>query len=217
MKQLVRQKLRLIGHLYLVIFVFWGLYRLIFRLPDNIEEIILKPLIWLGPTFYIVFKVEKKGLASLGYSAKNFGPSLVKGLAFGALFLLVGLSLNYLENGHLSIQSLPIKEFFLPSLLLSFITAISEETVFRGYIMNRLSGILKSDLAANVISSLGFCLVHLPITIFVYRYNLPQIFIFLSLVFLSSLGSGAVFSWTKTIWASILVHVFWAWPVALLM
>jgi len=213
----MKGKLRLIGRLYLVIFVFWGLYRLIFRLPDNIEEIILKPLIWLGPTFYIVFKIEKKGLSSLGYSTKNFSASLVKGLAFGILFLVVGLSLNYLKNGRFLIQSLAVKEFFLPSLLLSFITAISEETVFRGYIMNRLSKILKSDIAANIVSSLGFCLVHLPITIFVYHYVFPQIFIFLTLVFLSSLGSGVIFSWTKTIWASILVHVFWAWPVALLM
>lgn len=213
----MKGKLRLIGRLYLVIFVFWGLYRLIFRLPDNIEEIILKPLIWLGPTFYIVFKIEKKGLSSLGYSTKNFGSSLVKGLAFGILFLVVGLSLNYLKNGRFLIQSLAVKEFFLPSLLLSFITAISEETVFRGYIMNRLSKILKNDIAANIVSSLGFCLVHLPITIFVYHYVFPQIFIFLTLVFLSSLGSGVIFSWTKTIWASILVHVFWAWPVALLM
>lgn len=213
----MKGKLRLIGRLYLIIFVFWGLYRLIFRLPDNIEEIVLKPIIWLGPTFYIVFKIEKKGLSSLGYSTKNFGSSLVKGLAFGILFLIVGLSLNYLKNGRFLIQNLPVKEFFLPSLLLSFITAISEETVFRGYIMNRLSKILKSDSVANIVSSLGFCLVHLPITIFVYHYVLPQIFIFLALVFLSSLGSGLTFSWTKTIWASILVHVFWAWPVALLM
>jgi len=213
----MKGKLRLIGRLYLIIFVFWGLYRLIFRLPNDVEEIILKPIIWLGPTFYLVFKIEKKGLASLGYTAKNFGQNLIRGLAFGILFLVVGLSLNYLKNGGFSIQNLPVKEFFLPSLLLSFITAISEETVFRGYIMNRLSEILKSDIAANIVSSLGFCLVHLPITIFVYHYVFPQIFIFLTLVFLSSLGSGVIFSWTKTIWASILVHVFWAWPVALLM
>lgn len=213
----MKKKLQLIGRLYLIIFIFWGLYRLIFRLPDDIEEIILKPILWLIPTFYIVFKIEKRDLISLGYSVKNFGSNIAKGLSFSLLFLIAGLSLNYLKYGHFSLQNLPFKEVFLPALLLSFITAISEETVFRGYIMNRLEEILKNSVAANLIASFGFCLVHLPISIFVYRYSLPQIFIFLVLIFLSSLGSGLVFSWTKTIWASILVHVFWTWPVALLM
>lgn len=212
----MRERLRLIGRLYLIIFVLWGLYRLIFRLPEDIEEIVLKPILWLGPTFYIVFKIERKGLASLGYSAKHFGSDFLKGLIFGVSFIVVGLSLNYLRFGRLSTQSLPMKEIFLPSLLLAFITAISEETVFRGYIMNRLSEMLKSPGAANFISSVGFSLVHLPISVFVYHYSLPQVFIFLVLIFLSSLGSGIAFSWTKTIWASILVHVFWTWPMVLL-
>lgn len=212
----MKGKLRLIGRLYLIVFVFWGLYRLIFRLPENIEEIILKPLVWLVPTFYIVFKIEKRGLASLGYSAKNFGQSVFKGLAFGILFLIVGLSLNYLRYSRLSLQNFPVREVFLPALLLSFITAISEETVFRGYLMSRLNEILKSEAVANFVSSIGFCLIHLPITIFVYHYNLPQVFIYLVLIFLSSLGSGMMFFWTKTIWASIIIHVFWSWPVVFL-
>lgn len=209
----MKDKLRLVGRLYLIIFVFWGLYRLIFRLPDYIEEIVLKPIVWLGPTFYIVFKIEKRDLSSLGYSVKNFGSSLLRGLLLGFLFLLVGLSLNYLKGGVSLVQNFPSVNLFLPIFLLSFVTAISEETVFRGYIMNRLSNILKNDFAANIISSFGFCLIHLPITIFVYHYVLPKSFIFLLLIFLSSLGSGLVFSWTKTIWASIIIHVFWAWPI----
>lgn len=212
----MKEKLRLVGRLYLIVFVFWGLYRLVFRLPENIEEIILKPLVWLVPTFYIVFKIEKRDLASLGYSAKNFSQSILKGLVFGVLFLVVGLSLNYLRYSRLSLQNIPVRDVFLPALLLSFITAISEETVFRGYLMSRLNEILKSGAVANFVSSAGFCLIHLPITIFVYHYNLPQVFIYLVLIFLSSLGSGMMFFWTKTIWASIIIHVFWSWPVVFL-
>jgi len=212
----MKEKLRLIGRLYIFIFVLWGLYRLIFRLPEDIEEIILKPLLWLGPTFYIVFKIEKRKFSSLGYSVKNFLPDVGKGLLFGILFLLFGFSLNYLNYGYFSWQNLPPREFLLPALILSLITAISEETVFRGYLMNRLAEVTKSWGAANLISSVGFALIHLPIVIFVFHYSLPQVFIFLTLVFLSSLGSGLLFSWTRTIWASVLIHVFWVWPVVLL-
>lgn len=212
----MRDKLRPISRLYIFIFVFWGLYRLIFRLPEDIEEIILKPLIWLLPTFYIVFRIEKRSFSSLGYSVKNFRSDVTKGFLFGILFILVGISFNFLRYGHFSIQNLPAKEVFLPALILSFITAISEETVFRGYIFNRLSEFIKNNGMANLVSSIGFSLIHLPIVIFVYHYGLPQIFIYLILILLSSLGSGLLFSWTKTIWASILIHVFWSWPVVLL-
>jgi len=212
----MKEKLRSVGRLYVFIFIFWGLYRLIFRLPDNVEEIVLKPLIWLLPTFYIVFKIEKRSFASLGYSIKNFGSDISKGFLFGSLFLLVGLSLNYLRYGQLSLTNLPMAEVFLPALILSFITAISEETVFRGYILNRLSEITKNSGAANLISSIGFSAVHLPIVVFVYHYSLPQVFIYLMLILLTSLGSGLLFSWTKTIWASILIHVFWSWPIIFL-
>lgn len=207
------KKLRLIGRLYLFIFIVWGLYRLIFRLPENVEEIILKPLIWLVPTFYIVFKIEKRGMDSLGYTSKKFTKAIGRGIAFSTIFFIIGLCLNYLKYGRFSFDNLPAKEVFWPALFLSFITSISEETVFRGYIFNRLNEILKNSWVANLISSVGFCLVHLPIAVFVYKYSLPQGVIFLILIFLSSIGSGAMFSWTGSIWSSILIHVFWTWPV----
>lgn len=212
----MKEKLHHIGRLYLFIFALWGLYRLIFRLPENVEEIILKPLIWLIPTFYIVFKIEKKGFSSLGYSLNTLKLGILRGLEFGLLFLVVGLSLNYLRYGQFSLLNLPTKEIFLPSLLLSFITAISEETVFRGYIMSRLRDVLKSWGGSNFVTSIGYTLIHLPIIIFVFHYSLPQIFIFLTLIFLTSLGSGLLYSWTGSIWSSILVHVFWSWPIVFL-
>lgn len=211
----MRKKLQLVSRLYIFIFVVWGLYRLIFRLPENVEEIILKPLIWLLPVLYIVFKIEKRGADSLGYTAKNFKRAIGRGLVFSIVFLIVGICLNYLKYGHFSFSNLPSKDVFWPALFLSFITAISEETVFRGYIYNRMAEILKNEWIANFISSIGFCLVYLPVSVFVYHYNLPQVIIFLILVFLSSVGSGLMFAWTGSIWSSILIHVFWTWPVIL--
>lgn len=210
--KLMSKKLKLIGNLYVFIFVVWGLYRLIFRLPEAFEEIVLKPLVWLGPTFYIVFVKEKRGFSSLGYTKKSFLPGIKKGLLFGIVFFIVGLSINYLKNSGVSFVW---ENNFLTSLALVLITAISEETVFRGYIQNRLEELCKNSWLANIIASIGFCLVYLPISVLVYRYNIPQVFIFLVLVFLSSFGSGIFFSWTKGIWASILIHVFWSWPLLL--
>lgn len=209
---LMSKRLRLLGRLYLLVFVFWGLYRLIFRLPEDFEEIILKPLIWLGPTLYVVFLKERKGFSSLGFTAKSFLPGVSKGLLFGAIFFVAGLSQNYIKNNSLS---LTWENNLLSSLALAFVTAISEETLFRGYLQNRLEEMTKNNWLANIITSIGFCLIYLPISIFVYRYSLPQIFIYQILIFATSFSSGIFFSWTKGVWASILIHVFWSWPLLL--
>jgi len=212
----MKEKLRHIGRLYVFIFIFWGLYRLVFRLPQDFEEIILKPLLWLGPTFYLVYVIEKRKFSSLGYDVKNFKNGIIKGLAFGAMFFLVGVFVNYIKDGSSLLDNFPAKEILLPSFFLAFITAVSEETVFRGYIMNRLKEILGKGLPANIISSIGFALIHLPISIFVYHYNVEQLIAYLVLIILTSLGSGLLFDWTGSVWASILIHLFWGWPIAFL-
>jgi len=211
----VREKLRRIGKLYLIVFIFWGLYRLIFRLPEEVEEIILKPIVWLGPTFYLVFKVEKKGLSSLGYSFKSLRSSLGKGLIFGILFLGMGLILQVLRGRSILWGNLLNYQFLLSTFGLALMTALSEETVFRGYILNRLEEVLGKSLVPNLITSIGFALIHLPVSVFVYHLALPQLFSYLLLVFLSSMGSGLIFSWSGGIWGAILVHVFLVWPMIL--
>lgn len=211
----MREKLRRIGKLYLIVFIFWGLYRLIFRLPEEVEEIILKPIVWLGPTFYLVFKVEKKGLSSLGYSFKSLRSSLGKGLIFGILFLGMGLILQVLRGRSILWGNLLNYQFLLSTFGLALMTALSEETVFRGYILNRLEEVLGKSLVPNIITSIGFALIHLPVSVFVYHLALPQLFSYLLLVFLSSMGSGLIFSWSGGIWGAILVHVFLVWPMIL--
>ena len=40
------------------LFIVWGFYRLIFKLPDEVEELVLKPLIWLVPLVFLLKKLE---------------------------------------------------------------------------------------------------------------------------------------------------------------
>jgi len=211
----MRAKVRLMGRLYLFIFVLWGLYRLIFRLPGEVEELFLKPLLWLVPTFYVVYIVEKKGLSSLGFGLKNLLKDISRGLLFSLLFFLIGLSINYIKNNFFSFTEIFLNNNYVFMLLFSLVTAVCEETVFRGYFQNRLEQLTKNKLFSNIIASALFVLIYLPITVFAYHYSLPQIFIFLTLVFLGSFGSGLLFSWTGTVWASIIIHFFWSWPTTI--
>ena len=103
----------------------------------------------------------------------------------------------------------------MTSLGLSFITALSEETAFRGYIFSRLLISLKSELIANIIQTLLWTAIHVPIAFFVWGYTLPQGIVYLFLTAIFGMGSAFIFGRTKNIAGPILLHVLWEWPIIL--
>lgn len=212
----MKTKIRRVFGLFGFIFVVWGCYRLVFRFPEEFEEVVLKPIIWLGPTFWVVSRKEKKRLSSLGLTTKNFFKSLYLGIGLGMIFALVGIFANFIKYGGLKFSGYQ-KDWliFLGSFGVSFATAFCEETVFRGYIFSRLKEILKEENQANILTGVMFVFVHLPISIFVFHYSFFQLLIYCCLVFLFSFGSAIVFGHTENIFSSILAHLFWSWPIIL--
>lgn len=192
----------------------WALYRLLFKLPDEVEEIVIKPILWLVPIFYLNIK-EKFPLSSLGITFKGLFPSIYLSLGLGAIFVIEAVLTNFFKYGHLNfaanIGSLPI----LSSLGLSFMTAFSEEIAFRGYIFGRLSLALSDEWVANVASSLIWTLVHVPIVFLVWKLTLVQGIIYLILTAIFGMGSAFIFGRTKNIFGSIFLHVMWEWPIIL--
>lgn len=197
------------------ILIVWGFYRFLFKLPDEIEELIIKPIVWLLPVIYLV-KKERLGLESLGITFKNLFPAVYYALGLGAFFVLEALIVNYLKYGGefnlgANIGAMPL----LPALGLSFATAISEEITFRGYIFTRVWKFIGKEIPANLLTSLFWAMIHVPITIFVWKLNLSASLIYLFLTTLFGVGSAFVYARTKNIVSPILLHVLWQWPIIL--
>ncbi len=192
----------------------WAFYRFLFKFPDEVEELVIKPIIWLGP---ILWMNSKEGffLSSIGLTFKNLFPSIYLSLGLGAVFVIEAVLTNFFKYGHLNfganIGNLPL----MSSLGLSFATAFSEEISFRGYIFGRLSYILKDEWAANVTSSLIWTLVHVPIAFFVWKLDFISGVLYLMLTAAFGVGSAFIFGKTKNIFGSILLHVLWEWPIIL--
>lgn len=214
-----RKKLSLkhVFALFSFIFTLWAIYRYFPEiLPVWAEEIILKPLIWLLPTFWLVKKIEKEKLSSLGYTRKSLFPSIYWGIGLGIIFALEGFLTNILKYGELHFEALKYNPVsFLGAVVISFATAFSEETVFRGYIFTRLWRIWKNEWLANLVSAILFMLIHLPVGIFVLGYTPLVMVIYLFFVLVFAVGSAFVFARTRNIASSILLHVFWSWPIIL--
>lgn len=194
--------------------VIWAFYRFLFKFPDQVEELVIKPILWLLPLFYFLYK-ERARISSIGITIKNLFPSIYLSLGLGSVFVIGGLLSNYLKYGHLNfganIGSLPL----MSSLGLSFATAFSEETAFRGYIYSRLAIVLKGEWTANIIQAILWTAIHVPIAFFIWEYTLTQGIVYLSITAIFGLGSAFIFSRTKNIFGSILLHVLWEWPIIL--
>lgn len=122
---------------------------------------------------------------------------------------------NYFKyNGFYFGASLGSASFF-PSLGLSFITAFSEETAFRGYIFNRLQMVLPGELAANIAQTIVWTLIHVPVAFFVFKMGPTEGIAYLCITAIFGLGSAFIFGKTKNVFGSILLHVLWEWPIIL--
>ena len=126
------------------------------------------------------------------------------------------LVINFIKYGGqfnlgANVGNLPL----LPALGLSFATAISEELAFRGYVFTRVWKFMKNELYANLFTSIFWAIIHVPITIFVWKLNLSAALIYLFLTTLFGVGSAFVFARSKNIVSPILLHVLWQWPIIL--
>jgi membrane protease YdiL (CAAX protease family) len=192
----------------------WAFYRFLFQLPDNVEELVVKPILWLLPIFWLTNKEGLK-LASLGITFKNFFSSIYLSIGLGTVFVAEGLLSNFLKYGHFNFGANIGSMSLMATLGLSFATAISEETAFRGYIFGRLLMTLKSETMANAIQSILWTMVHVPIAFFIWGYTLPQGIAYLFVTALFGFGSAFIFARTKNVAGSVLLHVLWEWPIIL--
>lgn len=203
--------------LYAFLLIVWGFYRILFKIDDNIEELFVKPVIWLLPLAYII-KKEGLGLSSLGWTTKNLFKSLYIGIGLGVLFAAVGFLANatkYGGNTSFSTFGIASTSSFLFALLVSLATATSEETVFRGFIFTRVWKAVENEFAANLITTIGWIIIHLPVLIMVYELGPTDLSVRLVLTGIFGFGSAYVFARTGNIASSVLLHVLWSWPIIL--
>jgi uncharacterized protein len=212
-----RLSLKHVFALFSFIFVVWAVYRYLPPIiPAWAEELILKPIVWLVPTFWLIGRVEKSTLSSIGLTMKNFFPSVYWGLGLGVVFVLEGLMTNIFKYKGLNLGIVDLQSTtFMNLLLLSWVTAFSEEVVFRGYIFNRLWQIWGDEWLANILSSFLFVLIHLPLGIFTLGYAPMILAIYLFFVFIYAFGSAFVFARSQNLVSSIILHVLWSWPIIL--
>lgn len=201
--------------LFLYLIITWSFYRYFFHLPEFIDEIIIKPLLWIAPVLFLVSK-QKKSLSSIGWSTKNLFTNLYLGWGLGAFFAFQGLITNAIKYRGLLFIPLGLTPLDLSYyIFLSLITAFSEETVFRGFIQTRLQKATNNQFFSNLISAFLFALIHIPIALFLLSYDFPTLVSYTFLMFVLGFANGFIFTQTQTIVAPTISHALWNLTVML--
>lgn len=179
---------------YLV--VIWTIFRYFSQLPEVVEEMWFKTIIWLVPLFWLNFFSKKRIKFFEGgvLRAVIWGGGV--GLLYGSMFLVLGGQVDL---------SLGVEVIGL-----SLVTVVVENLVFVGFLlpafMEKL-GVWKSML----LTAFLFGVIHIPIALFSYRLDWGML---LYLFWMMGL-LGLINSWlrlrTNNVGAAIVSS--WVWSV----
>lgn len=194
--------------------VIWGFYRVLFRFPVWMEELILKPAVFLLPLYRKLKKEQntwKKRWQSIGVGWKNMFAALAYGLSLGVFYLFVGRMGQFLRFGAEGVNPYGgLVEGVVLTIVLAFATAVSEEVVFMGYLLPRLMKVWKDEWKAASVVALLFALLHMPILVFSYGYPAGLIVGQFLLTFVLGFGNSVLMLRLNNIVAPIMSHALWA-------
>lgn len=164
---------------------------------------IVKNLVWTLPAVLLVnyFKADVfVGLKEMFTGKIPLRKYLPVFLIF-TVYLLIGA---FLQKGRLAVN----ETFGINELIIVLFVGITEEMVFRGWLLNAAASGRKKWVPVIVVSLL-FLFIHFPVWI----YEGCLIENSRNFAFLSPLVLGIIFGWiflkSKNIWIPILLHMYW--------
>ncbi len=197
---------KIAGYFFYLLLI-WGLYRWQSGFPEYLDELVFKPLLWLLPIWYLVVKVEKQSLKSLGLVWHKPFKNALLGLGISLFIWFEYILVFIVKKADFNFNPQNISAgFWLLAFLVTLATGIVEEVAFRGFLMTRLNQVIKDKLLSNILTGLLFFLIHLPILVFVQNQNFLGIVQFFILSVSLGIIDGMIFWKTKGILAPIIAH-----------
>lgn len=172
-------------------------------LSQFVKSGVIKNIVWVLPAVLLVKRFESETYVG----AKEMFTKKVNVLKYLPIFLIFTVYLlvgTFLQKGKIAIS----ETFGLDKLIIVLFVGITEETVFRGWLLNATLGERKKQLSVAA-NALMFLLIHFPVWIHdgVFIENFRS-FGFLSILILSVIF-GVTFIKSKSIWVPLTLHTYW--------
>lgn len=155
------------------------------------------------PAYVLLVYVEKRPVSDLGLTWRRQEKPVWHGLLFVIFFYMAGFGVSLLLDA-VRIIGIHFRPFdLLFSFLFFVLVAFAEEIMVRGYILGCLLRTGMNRFLALAISSVIFALLHVfnPSIAFLPMLNLV----------LAGVLLGSVYLYTRNLWLSISLHLFWNW------
>ncbi len=205
---------------YAVVFIVWGLYRLLLPFPLVVEEFVVKPLVYLPPLILVVRREGFKGksiFSVFGFRSSGLFVSVYLGMSLGFAYLLVAVMGRLVFSEGAVVRPLTPSSLSLFSLtIVSLATAVWEQIVFSGFMLQRFFGVLRDEWMSSGVTAFLFMLLHLPILWLEFSSQSLFIVVQLLVLFLVGFGNSVLMLRTRNVIAPILSHAFWALSLGLL-
>ncbi|UJH66959.1 CPBP family intramembrane glutamic endopeptidase [Allomuricauda sp. SCSIO 65647] len=187
---------------YLGIFLL-GVENNMLKAPSLLQSIVLAFLGAIG-TFLVLFifmkYVDRRPFIDVGFRNQNIYSSIFVGLLLGFFALASGLLIS-IEFEQLQITQIDFSSSkILQSIVLFLIIAITEETLFRGYVLRNLTWSFGPYIGL-IVSAILFALMH--------GFNPNINLIGLLNLFLAGLLLGLSYLFNKNLWLPISLHFSW--------
>ena len=106
---------------------------------------------------------RKQKLETVGFSLRHVLRSLIVGIIWGVVVSMVNIIPAIVSGGKwMGLKGLLWNIFFY-----LIVIGLQEELVFRGFILTRLHGVIKSEAVIVIVSGLMFALMHVPYQLFI--------------------------------------------------
>ena len=212
---IISTKIRYPFFYFIYLVVVWTAFRLSgVILPQEVDEFLIKPIVWLLPIYFIVRK-NNNWPESLGLTGKNLYPGIYLALILGFIFAGEAVLVNYIKYGDFSFAASIGRRPFVYLMFISLATAVSEEIAFRGFIFSRFWKYFKNEILANLITSLLWVVIRMPALIAVLGFGGLESAGFLLISLFYSIGACFIYARTQNVFASIVLYVLWEAPIIL--
>ncbi len=179
---------------YIYLIFFWGLVRKFIVFPEVVEELWLKPVIWLVPLMLWNLMSKKRVVIMRG---EGVVASVVVGTLVGLLYVFIVNGFGY--KGF-------VFDINYAGIALSI--AMTEEIVFSGIIYGYLARFMKNPLSNLIIVSLMATGAHVPMMYFRYSLDFWSMLPSLLFVFGYSLVNVSIRAGTGNVVGSVIARFF---------
>ena len=198
-------------NLWAIVLIIWAIYRSKVKFPEEFDEFVAKPLVFILPVWYYITHMEKRNFFDgIDLRFKSIRADVLMGLGIGGVFFISALLANLMSGRAMTLGGYGLNPTGIATVVaIAIATGISEEILSRGFILKRLYEESKNMYLSSFFASILFFFLHVPMLFTNPHINGNMLLMFMLTDMVLSLTCSFIFLSRKSLTLPILIHAFY--------